>query len=198
MIGRTFGLLTVRSLFVERRHGQKVYACVCECGNTAVVLGANLRKGNSTSCGCLRKKTCGIRMLGLNLRHGETDTKLWKTWRGVVERTTCPTSAHYPRYGGRGISLHLDWLIYENFARDVGPPPTPLHSIDRINNQGNYEPGNVRWATAQEQAANRSTNIYVMLNGEKIILAQAARVLGISKSSASRWLAQGKLQAANE
>lgn len=197
MVGKRFGQLTVKSLLDERRHGQKVYDCVCDCGNSSIVLGANLRKGNSTSCGCLRKKTCSTRMLGLNLRHGEVRTKLWKTWKGVVERTTRPNSSHYPRYGGIGIGIHPDWLIYENFALDIGQPPTPLHSIDRINNSKGYEPGNVRWATAKEQAANRKTNVYVALNGEKMILAQAAQTLGISKSSASRWLAQGKLQAAN-
>lgn len=198
MIGMKFGLLTVRSLSIERRHGQKVYECVCECGNVSVVLSANLRKGNSTSCGCLRQKKCSIRMLGLNLRHGETDTKLWKTWKGVVERTTNPASSHYLRYGGAGIGIHPDWLVYENFALDIGKPPTPLHSIDRINNSKGYEPGNVRWATAMEQAANRRTNVYILLNGERMILAQAARALGISKSSASRWLTQGKLKVANE
>jgi hypothetical protein len=198
MIGKKFGKLTVGSLLDERKHGQKVYACICECGNTTIVLGANLRKGNSTSCGCSRKATCSIRMSGLNLRHGETKTKLWKTWRGIVERTTCTTSSHYARYGGRGIGIHPEWLVYEKFAFYVGQPPTEKHSIDRINNNKGYEPGNVRWATAKEQASNRRTNIYVFLNGEQIILSEAAKALNISKSSASRWLAQGKLKTTNE
>jgi len=116
MIGKKFGQLTVEFLLDERRHGQKVYSCICDCGNTSVVLGANLRKGNSTSCGCFRKKTCSILMSSLNRRHGETNTKLWRTWKGVVERTTKTTSAHYARYGGRGIGIYPDWLIYENFA----------------------------------------------------------------------------------
>jgi hypothetical protein len=197
MIGKKFGQLTVKFLLDERKHGQKVYTCICDCGNTSTVLGANLRKGNSTSCGCLRKTTCSIRMTGLNLRHGETNTKLWRTWKGVVERTTNPYSSHYARYGGKGIGIYPDWLVYENFALYMGEPPTQKHSIDRIKNNKGYEPENVRWATAKEQAENRKTNVYVFLNGKKMILSQAAQILNISKSSASRWLAQGKLKITN-
>lgn len=197
MIGKKFGKLTVMSLLDERKHGQKVYSCVCECGNTSVVLSANLRKGNSTSCGCLRRTTCSIRMHSLNLRHGETNTKLWTAWKGIVERTTNPSAANYARYGGRGIGIFPDWLTYENFALHIGEPPTPQHSVDRINNNKGYEPGNVRWATNKEQSANRSTNVYVVLDGKNMMISQAANVLGISKSSASRWLAKGKLQAVN-
>jgi hypothetical protein len=197
MIGTRFGKLVVDSLSDERKHGQKIYNCICDCGNITIVLGANLRKGNSTSCGCSRKSTTAVRMSILNLRHGETNTKLWRTWRGVVERTTVPSSSHYARYGGRGIGVHPDWMTYENFAKYVGQPPSLLHSIDRIDNNLGYEPGNVRWATMKEQGANRRTNIYVMVSGKKMILVDAAQELNISKSSASRWLKQGKLKAAN-
>jgi hypothetical protein len=197
MIGQRFGKLVVTALLDERKHGQKVYACTCDCGRESFALAGNLRKGNSTSCGCSRKKTCSIRMTSLNLRHGETKTKLWRTWRGIVERTTNAASSHYLRYGGKGIGICSEWLTYENFASYMGKPPTEAHSIDRINNKKGYQPGNVRWATAAEQAANRSTNIYVLLNGERMILSRAAVVLNISKSSASRWFAQGKLEKAN-
>jgi hypothetical protein len=195
MIGERFGKLVVGSLWEERKHGQKVYVCLCDCGTLTKVLGANLRKGNSTSCGCSRRSKSSIRMSILNHRHGETETKLWRTWKGVVERTTVTGSAHYDRYGGRGIGLHPDWLVYEAFAKYMGQPPSNQHSIDRIDNNKGYEPGNVRWATMKEQAANKRTNVRVVVNGETMILADAARALNISKSSASRWLAQGKLKA---
>jgi len=198
MIGQKFGKLLVSSLIDERSHGQKVYSCICDCGNVTIVLSANLKKGNSKSCGCSRKITCGNRMSQLNLRHGETGTKLWRSWKSIVERTTCVTSFNYSRYGGRGIGIHQDWLQYENFATYIGPPPTEKHSVDRINNNKGYEPGNVRWATPKEQAANRKSNVYIVLNGEKMILSTAAKILNISKSTASRWALQGKLEVVNE
>ena len=198
MIGQQFGKLTVTELLPERRHKQKVYACLCECGTLTKVLGANLRKGNSTSCGCTRKITCRALTSALNLRHGETNTKLWSTWNNVVDRTTRPASSHYHRYGGKGIGLHPAWMQYEIFASYMGQPPSDKHSIDRIDNSKGYEPGNVRWATMKEQAANRSTNVRVIVAGQEVLLVEAAKLLNISKSTASRWFAAGKLKASRE
>jgi hypothetical protein len=133
-------------------------------------------------------------MSQLNLRHGKTNTKLWRTWKGIVERTTVQTSSHYSRYGGAGIGIHQEWLVFETFASYIGEPPSSKHSVDRINNSIGYFPGNVRWATAKEQALNRSTNIFVNLNGVMVVLSEAARILGVSKSTTSRWYASGKLK----
>jgi hypothetical protein len=194
MIGLIFGKLTVLSNYGKAKDGQTIYLCKCDCGNETKVLAGNLRRKNSTSCGCSRRKTCSIRMSTLNLRHGETNTKLWKSWKSMVERTTKPSSSHYKKYGGRGITVFEEWKVYENFARYIGHPPSEHHTIDRIDNLKGYFPGNVRWATHKEQAANRSTNVWVEIDGTKMILSEAAKVLNISKSSASRWLKQGKLK----
>lgn len=194
MIGKKFGMLQVIECVGVDSHRQKKYLCLCECGKETNVLGSNLRKGNSTSCGCKRKKTCSMRMVKLNLRHGMTNTKLWKTWAGVVERTTVKTSSHYHRYGAVGIGIHPDWLNFEKFAAYLGNPPSDKHSIDRIDNNKGYLPGNIRWATAKEQAANRKTNIRVLIDGIPMILAEAAKTLGVSKSTVSRWYACGKLK----
>ena len=194
MISQIFGKLTVKELTVNRKHKQKVYLCQCECGSFVEVMSANLKKGNSKSCGCSRAKTSATRMALLNLKHGETKTKLWKTWSGIVERTTCSTSSHYKRYGGAGIGIYKDWLIYENFAQYIGQPPSITHSIDRIDNNKGYEPNNIRWATAKEQAHNRKTNVYVKINGKKVVSSEAAKILNVSKSTISRWVKQNKLQ----
>lgn len=198
MIGAKYGILTIVNLIGTSKDRQKIYLCKCDCGNESNVLSGNLKKGNTKSCGCLGRKKTSNRMKLLNLRHGETNTKLWKTWKGIVERTNCKTSSHYKRYGGNGITLHEDWLIYEKFANYIGQPPSQNHSIDRIDNSKGYEPGNIRWATAKEQASNRKTNIKVLVNNQPMILSDAAKVLNISKSTASRWFKEGKIEKYNE
>lgn len=194
MIGNVYGELTVLERSGTSKDKQKIYLCRCSCGKETRVLSGNLKKGNSKSCGCLRRKNCSSRMKVLNFRHGETETKLWRTWRGIVERTTLPTSTHFHRYGGRGITVCNEWLTYENFAADVGQPPSEKHSIDRIDNNKGYFPGNVRWATAREQAQNRSTNIWVLYQGKKMIASDVAKAMNVSKSTISRWLALGKIE----
>jgi len=193
MIGNKYGKLTVLK-YDSIKFSQKAYLCQCDCGNTVVVASNNLKKGNSKSCGCVRKESCSKRMSKLNFRHGETNTKLWRTWKGILDRTTCVYHSHYKKYGGNGIGIYEEWKIYENFAKYIGHPPSQNHSIDRIDNTKGYEPRNIRWATAKEQAHNRSTNIRVSVNGEIMILSDAAKKLNISKSTASRWFKSGKLK----
>lgn len=193
MIGNKFGKLLVTQ-YAGIKQTQKSYLCKCDCGNEVIVLSNNLKKGNSKSCGCSRKESCRKRMSKLNFKHGETNTKLWRTWKGILDRTTKPKHPHYARYGGKGINICDEWKIYENFAKYIGQPPTENHSIDRIDNNKGYEPGNVRWATAKEQAANRSTNVRVLIDGQKMILSDAAKKLLISKATASRWATCGKLK----
>jgi hypothetical protein len=187
-------MLTVLSEAGRSKHGDMKFVCLCDCGSKSVVLRANLLKGNSTNCGCKRKVSSAIRMATLNARHKQTGTKIWRTWKGVVERTTKPGSEAYCRYGGAGIGLFDDWLVFENFAAYMGEPPTPKHSIDRIDGGKGYFPGNVRWATAKEQAHNRKTNVVVSVGGKQMILSDAAKHFGVSKSTASRWFKAGKLK----
>lgn len=192
MIGTRFGMLVVTGL-IGIRGGQRAFRCRCDCGKETIVLSGNLKKGNSKSCGCVRRKKSQERMKKLNLRHGETDTKLWRTWKSILDRTENKSHPSYHRYGGIGIVICDEWRAYEDFAKHVGQPPSDFHSIDRIDNSKGYEPGNVRWATAKEQAANRSTNIRVIVDGEVMILSEAAKMLGISKSTATRWVKSGKI-----
>jgi hypothetical protein len=194
MIGKIFGKLTVLFEVGRSNDGQRTYLCQCECGNKTTVISGNLKKGNSRSCGCARKKVCADRMRLLNFKHGQTNTKLWRTWMGVLERTTVVTSPKFKRYGGRGITVCDDWKDFEIFAKDVGEPTSDSCSLDRIDNSRGYFPGNVRWATAKEQASNRSTNVWVWKDGEKMIASEVAKKVGVSKSTIARWIKSGKLQ----
>lgn len=121
----------------------------------------------------------------MNFKHGATTggkaTREYLCWSRIKTRCTNPRNIRYDRYGGRGIRMCEEWSdSFEAFLRDMGPRP-PGHSIDRINNDGNYEPGNCRWAPDEVQRNNRSTNRYIVLGGERLTISQAIKRLGLSK-----------------
>ena len=106
--------------------------------------------------------------------------KAYNTWRCIKYRCTNPNSSHYARYGGRGISICPEWASdFSRFIHDVGDPPSAMHTLDRIDNNGNYEPSNVRWATRKEQANNRSTNVYYEKDGLRMNMTEWAEYLGV-------------------
>ena len=155
--GTRFGLLAIREE-VESRNGYRQFACVCDCGAEVTIRLSNLRTGNSTSCGCLRRAALEER----NRQRAEAGYKhhpLRSLHNGVVRRCTDPKNKDYPRYGGAGVQLWEPWRnrgrFIQDVEREIGPRPSPLHSIDRIDAHGNYEPGNVRWATPLEQRHNQ-------------------------------------------
>lgn len=156
-IGLTFGRLRVREELVHlRTRHDRVYRCECECGRMTTVARTNLRNGHSRSCGCLGRELRAMR----NRTHGRTKTPEYRIWRNIKTRCTNQNNVAYPLYGGRGISLYEPWAkSFEAFLADVGLRPSPSLTLDRINNDGNYEPGNVRWATPKEQANNRRTRV---------------------------------------
>ena len=129
------------------------WLCRCDCGKESVVAGSSLRTGLTRSCGCFMAESRKITAT----KHGGVGTQLYTLWMNM--RARCLDSSHpaYANYGGRGIKVCNRWQAsFEDFREDVGQPPTPNHSLDRHpNNDGDYEPGNVRWATAAQQGANK-------------------------------------------
>lgn len=147
MTGQRFSRLVVVRQSPLWRHGCAQWECLCDCGERVTVNGHTLRNGNTRSCGCLMRT------------HGESGpdrSPEYATWKGIKRRCSAPRCKDYKDYGGRGIRVCDRWLnSFENFLADMGRKPSPKHSIDRADNDGNYEPGNCRWATPSEQSKNR-------------------------------------------
>lgn len=157
LTGHVFGRWTVIERSPENRYGKPAWVCLCDCGTTATVAGSVLRMGESLSCGCYKREVSANNMKVVATTHGMHNTPEYFRWMSMKLRCYCKTHFAYHRYGGRGITVCDRWLhSFENFIADIGERPSTKHSLDRVNNDGNYEPNNVRWATAKEQANNRT------------------------------------------
>ena len=111
------------------------------------------------------------------------DIPEYRVWGHMVDRCENPRNDAYEKYGGRGIKVDPKWRSFNRFFADMGPRPSPLHEIDRIDNNGNYAPGNCRWTTVKEQARNRRSNVLIEFGGEKMCKAAWAEKLGITRQS---------------
>ena len=188
-MGDRFGrLVVIREVATHRTpNGSSVrrVECECDCGEVGEFRLPGLRSGHTKSCGCLVGDVNSEHVT----THGGSGTPEYTVWRGMLARCKDQSS---DRYGGRGIRVCERWESFENFLADMGPRPSSEHSIDRYpDNDGDYEPGNCRWATRVEQMRNTSVNRMVTHNGETLCVAEWAERYGMSSSMLNNRLHAG-------
>lgn len=187
--GMKFGSLTAIFCVGGIAGDGRYWLCGCDCETMKEVRASRLTGGSIKSCGCSKTVAGGRRIdHGFN-RRGFRRTE-YTVWAGMLDRCRRSTAERYPRYGGRGITVCARWNSFENFLADMGPRPAGM-SIDRIDNDGNYEPGNCRWATSLEQAANTGRNVMLTKDGITKHVEEWGRVTGVGGQAIQKRLARG-------
>lgn len=179
MNGRRFGRLVVQASDPSHKH--KV-TCACDCGETVSVWRSSLYGGNTQSCGCLQRERT-VQANAARLKHGLSYTRELGVWRAMIQRCTDPDCNSYDSYGGRGIKVCDRWLrSVEAFVADMESRP-PGSQLDRIDNEGHYEPSNCRWVSRQENMMNRRNTLLITCDGITQSASEWAAQTGIKKAT---------------
>lgn len=173
--GLTFSRLTVEGLHSQQGYIKR-YTCLCVCGNRCTVTREGLMKGSTKSCGCLRVETTVAR----STVHGQYYTPEYRVYTSMVNRCTNPNYLEYHLYGGRGIKVSPEFDSFEKFISHVGKRPSKGYQLDRENNEGDYEPKNVKWVTKEVNARNKRNTIFVEFRGVVMSLPEAAEKAGLN------------------
>lgn len=180
--GQKFGKLTVVKYAGTDKQRKSLWQCKCECGNYITTRGTSLRFGSPRSCGCLQKQV----VAELKTKHGFSRNRLYRIWKNMKQRCYNPKAQKFENYGGRGVRVCKEWNNYENFhswAMENGYEEGL--TLDRINNDGDYEPNNCRWVTYSEQSLNSRTNHLMTYKGETKTLKEWAEIFGMNYSTLS-------------
>jgi hypothetical protein len=191
LVGRIFGRLRVIAFDHMDKNSNSYWLCECECGNQSIVRRGHLLSGDTVSCGCnlvdFNKKT--------HTAHGMSNKHMYRSWYSMKHRCNNPNAANYGGYGGRGITVCDEWNDFNNFYNwSMSHGYKPGLSIDRINNNDGYDPGNCRWATSSEQANNKRDTIFVTYNGQTHSVAEWARLFNVVYSTLNRRIKRGVMQ----
>lgn len=180
LTGQTFERLTVLKRAENTNAGRARWHCKCDCGNETISRGGDLRSGGSTSCGCLTKERVAQANTRTKTTHGMWKTPEYTIWGGIKNRCNNPKDKDYDKYGGRGISMSSEWEnSFSTFMRDMGTRTSKTHTVERIDNNGDYCKSNCKWATRKEQANNRRNSQYVEYQGKTFTISQFSRRLGV-------------------
>lgn len=187
LTGKKFGNWTVLGPAVVTNKRHPKWNCLCKCGTRRPVFAQSLRSGASKGCGCTVARMASER----SRKHGKSHTSLYKAWAGMKDRCFNPNNLHYAEYGGRGITVCDRWRdSFSNFIADMGDRKPGL-TIERIDNDGNYEPGNCKWATRKEQQRNRRVCNNLTFNGETLCVSEWAERIGLKHETLRGRLSRG-------
>lgn len=188
LTGKRFGRLTV----LQRADGKEkrsYFLCKCDCGNVLKIVGRDIKRGHTVSCGCYKKEIIKQRNTVLFRIDGRTNTRLYKVWVSMKMRCENQNHKAYNDYGGRGITICEEWSKFENFKKwaiesgyNENCSVREL-TLDRIDVNGNYEPNNCRWVDMKTQANNRRNNVFICINGENRTVSEWARYSNINLST---------------
>lgn len=180
--GRKFGMLTALR-FSDRKNGSTYWIFLCDCGKEKRIISRNVITDNVKSCGCHKKEF----LRNIATTHGMSKTHIYSVWRSMKSRCIKPSHISYINYGGRGIKVCDRWIkSFKNFFEDMGSTYRKGLEIERINNNGNYEPDNCKWATEKEQGNNKRSNVILNHNGRKMTIKQWSEFLNINEATLYR------------
>lgn len=178
IIGERFGRLVVVEFAGIAKDRQSKWKCACDCGGYKVVARGSLKSGKTQSCGCLRRESEAVNRSKAKT-HGMSKTATYRAWSSMIQRCTNENTHSYKHYGARGVSVCEKWVdSFSSFYADMGECPIGM-SLDRIDVNGNYEPGNCRWVDAKTQARNRRNNVKTVFEGKEVVVADLAEEHGI-------------------
>jgi len=182
--GDKFGELTFieEDFHKEENIGHRTYrkaVIECFCGKRFITRISGVKNGKCKSCGCVRKN----KSLKRFTTHNMSGTSEYSSWESMKGRCLNPNRREYKNYGGRGIKICDEWLSFDGFFKDIGKKPSKLHSLERIENDRGYYKENCKWATKHEQERNKRTNIYLTYNGEKLILNDLSKKVGLHQQT---------------
>jgi len=187
LIGQSFGHLIVVGEAVTK-NGRYYWPCRCVCGREISVRSDALIRNKQVSCGCVSREKARERAT----THGKAGSRIYKIYRGMLDRCNNPNHPSYPRYGGKGIKVEdSNWSTFVGFISDMGEPPTDKHTLDRKNNLLGYSKSNCRWATMKEQALNRTNNHVIEKNGEVFTISEWSERLNIPDTTIHSRLSNG-------
>lgn len=192
--GQKYGRLVALRCVGKDPYNQKKWQFLCDCGQETVATATNVRHGRTRSCGCLYKETRaykGSPRDGARTTHNLSGAPEYHVWVSIKQRCLNSKEPGFRFYGGRGIKVCERWMRFEHFYADMGPRPSPELSIDRINNDGDYEPGNCRWATSKQQKRNQRRNRIVTHDGRQMTIAEACELTGMTHALVSERLKRG-------